>query len=438
MIEILASAARDYPDVPAIVAEDGALTYRELFDSLDPTTGRQCIALPNGVGWHGAFWSAMAGGAIVTVLNPRAKPAELDYIRSDFLRDTALSPGTGAAPGDVRVVQYTAGTSGFPKGALLTAEGLVTVARGHASSWRLSPGDAIFVPNPTSHIMGLVLGCLMPAVAQATVVTMSRFDAVLALELIERHRPVAMAGTPSHYQMLAEHADLGRRDISSLRFGLAGGAASTPEAVRRITDRLGLEALLNGYGMTEACGSISRTEIGDPLEAHAFTAGRPMPWLQTRLTDGQLFIKGRPVTTGYLGDPASALDAEGWFPTGDLFERDEAGRLRFKGRLKDVISVGGFKVYPAEVERVLSKHPAIEQAQVVGVPDDRLGEIPIAFVRLADGESGVREEDLQRFCSENLSGYKVPRRIHPVDEFPTNSAGKVLKYRLRELATATS
>lgn len=444
MIDLLESAARDHPDITAIVAEDGSLTYRQLFDRLSPTSGRQSIALPNGISWHLAFWSAVAGDAIINLLNPRGKAAELDYIRSDFLRDSDNSswPGLGGGGGeqqssDVRVVQYTAGTSGYPKGALLTETGLLTVARGHARSWKLSPADVIFVPNPTSHIMGLILGCLMPAVAHATVVTMQRFDAALAVEVIERHRPVAMAGTPTHFQMLADQVDIGQHRISGLRFGLAGGAASTPETVRRVIDRLGLEALLNGYGMTEACGSISRTEIDDPIEAHALTAGCPMPWLQTRISsEGQLFVKGRPVTAGYLGDPTPTIDAEGWFATGDLFDTDDAGRLRFKGRLKDVISVGGFNVYPAEVERVLATHPAVAQAQVVGLPEPRLGEIPVAFVRLNRGQRRPTEDEFRRFCEEHLSGYKLPRRFHVLEEFPTNSAGKVQKFRLRELAAA--
>jgi acyl-CoA synthetase (AMP-forming)/AMP-acid ligase II len=197
-------------------------------------------------------------------------------------------------------------------------------------------------------------------------------------------------------------------------------------------DRLGLDALLNAYGMTEACGSISRTEIGDPIEAHALTVGRPMPWLETRLIDGQLAIRGKPVIQGYLGDPVPAADIDAWFATGDLFESDEANRLRFKGRLKDMLTVGGFNVYPREVEEVLSRNPAVLQAQVIGIPDARLGEIPFAFVRLAPG-AGATAEELHRFCDERLSGYKVPRHFQFLDQFPTNSAGKVEKYRLREL-----
>ncbi|HEY9288451.1 MAG TPA: AMP-binding protein [Candidatus Dormibacteraeota bacterium] len=427
MIDVLRQTAAQHPNLTAVVSESGSLTYRALLERLQPVGGRQVLALPNGPDWLTAFWSAMAGGAVLAPLNPRAKPAEVDAIKANFFA------ADSRVPDGVRVVQYTAGTTGRPRGALLTAEGLLTVAAGHARSWKLTPGDAIFVPNPASHIMGLVLGCLMPTVAQATVITMERFEPGVALELIERYRPVAMAGTPTHYHMLAEHPDLGRRTISSLRFGLAGGAASTPEAITRVMDRLGLEALLNGYGMSEASGSISRTELGDPIEAHAFTVGRPMPWLETRLVDRQLEIRGKPVTTGYLGDPTAATDPDGWFATGDMLELDADGRLRFKGRLKDMLTVGGFNVYPAEVERVLGQHPAVAQAQVVGVSDPRLGEIPVAFIRLtAEGKADA--EELRAFCEERLSGYKVPRRFEFITDFPTNSAGKVEKYRLRELA----
>lgn len=427
MIEVLERASGKHGSVPAVIAGDGSVTYRELHQSLRPAGGRQHIAQPNGVAWVTAFWSAMAAGGTVLALNPRGKPDEVDYVKADFYAGEISHP-------DVRVVQYTAGTTGRPKGALLTGEGLLTVARGHARSWRLEPGDIVFIPNPMSHIMGLVLGVLMPAVAHATLLTMERFEPGAALELIERHRPVAMAGAPAHYHMLIEHPDLATRDVSSLRFGLAGGAASTPEAVLRVMDRLGLEALLNGYGMSEASGSISRTEIGDPVEAHARTAGRPMPWLETRLRDGELDIRGMPVCRAYHRQPAPAVDAEGWFATGDLFEFDPDGRLVFKGRAGDVINTGGFNVYPAEVERVLSDHPSVLNAVVVGVPDTRLGEMPFAFVQLRTG-ADLEASALARHCDERLSAYKVPKGFRAVESFPLNGAGKVERYRLRELAT---
>jgi HIP---CoA ligase len=244
-----------------------------------------------------------------------------------------------------------------------------------------------------------------------------------------------MAGTPTHYQMLAAHPDLGHRDISSLRFGFAGGAASTPETVRFLTERLGLEAILNGYGMSEACGSISRTEIGDPAEAHATTVGRPLPWLETKLVEGELWIRGEPITHAYHGEAQPAVDGEGWFATGDVFELDGDGRLRFKGRVKEVLTVGGFNVYPAEVERALAAHADVRQAVVLDAPDQRLGQVPVAFVVLEPGRA-ASEAQLAAHCSELLSGYKVPRRIIFIAELPTSSAGKIQRYRLRELIPA--
>jgi len=426
VIEVLQRAAAEDGSATAVIAGDGSITYRELFAGLHPVPGRQEIALPNGRRWIETFWSLIAGDATVLPLNPRGKPDELDYIKADFHAGTIEGD-------DVRVVQYTAGTTGRPKGALLTGDGLITVARGHAESWGLKPGDVVFVPNPMTHIMGLVLGVLMPAISHATVLTMERFEPGAALELIERHRPVAMAGTPTHYQMLIEHPALSSRDVSSLRFGLSGGASSTPEAVALVMERLGLQALLNGYGMSEACGSISRTEIGDPIEAHARTAGRPMPWLETRICDGELQIRGKPVSRAYHRQAEPALDPQGWFATGDLFELDPDGRLLFRGRATDVINVGGFNVYPSEVERVLGEHPSVLQAQVVGVPDARLGAVPVAFVRLQPGAT-FDSGSLGAFCAERLSSYKVPREFRVVQSFPLNGAGKVEKYRLRELA----
>jgi HIP---CoA ligase len=184
--------------------------------------------------------------------------------------------------------------------------------------------------------------------------------------------------------------------------------------------------------MSEACGSISRTEIGDPVEAHATTVGRPLPWLETRLVDGELWIRGEPITRAYHGEARPAVDGEGWLATGDLFELDVDGRLRFKGRLKDVLTVGGFNVSPAEVERALAAHPDVRRAVVVDAPDQRLGQVPVAFVVLEPGRTPT-EADLAAHCSERLSGYKVPRRFIPLPELPMSSAGKIQRYRLRQL-----
>src|SRR5579872_11420 len=380
---------------------------------------RVAIWLPNGVDWLVAHWAGALAGAILVPLNTRNRPAEVRYIlaqsgttvlvmRDHFLQtdylaglgdiladelpelravivrqtqpgalvapaiswDEALRRGAGipaerveaataaVGPDDVHLLQYTSGTTGYPKGAMLTHGGLMQSARHNYAAWQFQPGDAILVPGPLSHIIGIVYGCVMPAVGLITPVTLPVFDVERILQLIQQYYPIVMTGTPTHFQMLAEHPRLGEYDISSLRIGMAGGATSTPETVRRVTERLGLEALVNGLGMSEA-GSVAHTDPSDPPEIHATTCGRPMPWLETRLVDpatgadvplgepGELWLRGPGVMKGYFRDPeatAAALTADGWLRTGDLLRMGEDGCLRFVGRLKEMFTVGGFNV----------------------------------------------------------------------------------------------
>lgn len=459
---------------------------------------RVAIWLPNGVDWMVAHWAATLAGAVLVPINTRNRPAEVRYIlahsgaaalvmRDHFLQtdylaglvdimdgglpelrtvivrqtssraltspviswDEALRQGAGApaerveaataavGSDDVHLLQYTSGTTGHPKGAMLTHGGLMQSARHNYAAWRFQPGDAILVPGPLSHIIGIVFGCVMPAIGIVVPITVPVFDAERVLQLIQRYRPVVMTGTPTHFQMLAENPHLGDFDISSLRIGMAGGASSTPDTVRRVTERLGLEALVNGLGMSEA-GSVAHTDPSDPPEIHATTAGRPMPWLETRIVDpvtttdqplgtpGELWIRGPGVMKGYFRDPhatTAALTADGWLRTGDLLWMGEDGCLRFVGRLKEMFTVGGFNVYPAEVERVLAQHPAVAECQVLGVPDARLGDVPFAFVRLHP-DIHASAEELMAYCAARLANYKVPRYIHVVENFPLLASGK--------------
>jgi acyl-CoA synthetase (AMP-forming)/AMP-acid ligase II len=476
---------------------------------------RVAVWLPNGTDWLTVHWAAALAGATLVPLSTRNKPAEVEYIlrqsgaavlvlQDRFLQieylaalpammasglpelhtvivrqtapaaqelpvsaiawDEAIRRGeqvpTGTVeaataavtPDDVHVLQYTSGTTGWPKGAMLTHDGLIHSAGHHAATWNLHPGDAILVPNPMSHILGLVFAVLMPAVTRVIAISMPTFDPERVLRLVQRERPVVILGTPTHFQMLAEHPRLEDYDISSLRLGMAGGAASTPEMVRRITERLGLEALVNGLGSSEA-GSVAHTAPGDPPEVHATTCGRPMPWLQTRIVDpatavdqaggqpGELWIHGPSVMKGYFRDPqatARVLTPDGWLRSGDLVLRGDDGCMRFVGRLKEMFTVGGFNVYPAEIERVLAQHPAVAECQVVGVPDVRLGTVPFAFVRLQSDTAALAptEEQLRAFCAEQLANYKVPRYFHTIESFPLTGTGKRELRVLHEMADA--
>jgi HIP---CoA ligase len=363
--------------------------------------------------------------------------------------DAVAAAAAEVTPDDVHVLQYTSGTTGWPKGAMLTHDGLIRSASFHAASWGLRAGDAILVPNPMSHIIGLVYAVLLPAIARVIPISVAMFDADQVLQLVQRYRPVVLLGTPTHFQMLAEHAHLGDYDISSLRIGMAGGAASTPETVRRITERLGLQALVNGLGMSEA-GSVAHTDPSDPPEVHATTVGRPMPWLEVRLIDqatgdeapagqpGELWIRGPGVMKGYYRDPeatAQALTSDGWLRTGDLLALGDDGCLRFVGRVKEMFTVGGFNVYPAEVERVLVQHPAVAECQVVGVPDVRLGAVPFAFVR-CHPDTSASDEELRAYCTDRLANYKVPRYFHRIEAFPLTGTGKRERRTLVQMADA--
>lgn len=416
------------------IAGDAAATYADISRRAREVAARlqagdrHFIQLPNGPEWLAEFWGAMLAGAVAIPLNPRGKPDEIAYIKEHASRSTPL-------PAETAVVLYTSGTTGQPKGVMLGHDALALNGRNHAAAYELRAGDAIFVPNPFTHILGLVVGCIAPASAGYTTLTSAAFDPEQALAYISRWKPVGLLGAPPHFQMLAAHPALGSSDLSSVRWGFSGAAAQSPEAMAMVVERLGLEALMNGYGMTEASGGISHTSLGDPLEVHATTIGRPWPWIEARNSEsGELLIRSSSLMLGYYDDGAAtadAIDAEGWLHTGDIVELGDDGLLRFRGRLKEMINSGGLKVYPAEVERVLASHPALTAAAVVAAPDDRLGEVPVAFVVLA---AEVTDGELHDYCRERLSGYKVPKRFEPIEALPMNSGGKVQKFLLRDLA----
>jgi HIP---CoA ligase len=427
------AAARHFADAVYVAGEE-AVTYaavaaraREVAASLRPGE-RHFIQLPNGPAWLAEFWGAMLADAVAIPLNPRGKPDEIAYVKEHASRPAPLPPETAA-------VLYTSGTTGRPKGVMLSHDALLLNGANHARAYELESGQAVLVPNPFTHILGLVVGCIAPVSSGYTVITAPAFDPEQALAAIGRWRPVGLLGAPPHFQVLASHPALAATDVSSLRWGFSGAAAQSPEAIRLVVERLGLEALMNGYGMTEASGGISHTSRQDPLEVHASTIGRPWPWIEARNgEEGELLIRSSSLMLGYYDDAeatAAAIDPEGFLHTGDVVEVGADGLLRFRGRLKEMINSGGLKVYPAEVERVLAAHPAVAAAAVVPAPDDRLGEVPVAFVVLREE---APDGELAAFCEERLSGYKVPRRFERVDALPANSAGKVQKFLLRERA----
>jgi acyl-CoA synthetase (AMP-forming)/AMP-acid ligase II len=309
----------------------------------------------------------------------------------------------------------------------------------------LRPGDRYLIANPFFHIFGYKAGCLACLMRGATIFPLAVFDAGVVLDIVERERISVLPGPPTIYQSLLDAPGRARRDISSLRVGVTGAADIPVELIRRVREELPFERILTGYGLTEA-GTVTGCRPDDDFEHIATTVGVPWPGFEVRTladaetgTDaasgepGEVLVRGETVTRGYLDDPeatALAIDADGWLHTGDLGTLDADGYLRIVGRIKDMFIVGGFNAYPAEIENLLLRHPRIAQVAVIGVPDERLGEVGKAFVVLEPG-SPVEPADIIRWARAEMANFKVPRVVEFLDALPVNATGKVVKDELR-------
>lgn len=360
---------------------------------------------------------------------------------SDPAVDAALA---ALSPDDISDIIFTSGTTGRPKGAL-TAHGQVTQAFGDwAVRVDLREGDRYLIVNPFFHTFGYKAGWVCALVRGATIIPMATFDAEEMARQIEVNRISFIPGPPTIYQSLLQLQGSGtKRDFSSLRVAVTGAAPVPPAMVERMRVELGMKNVVNGYGMTE-CGVIAMTRQGDDNETIAHTCGYPMPGMEVRCVDdegrdlpagqaGELLVRGPTVMRGYLDDPvatAETIDAEGWLHTGDIGTINEHGYLAITDRKKDMFISGGFNVYPAEIENLLASHPAIAQASVIGVADERMGEVGRAFVIARPGMT-VDEAELIAWSRQNMANYKVPRSFVQVADLPRNAGGKVLKGELK-------
>jgi acyl-CoA synthetase (AMP-forming)/AMP-acid ligase II len=296
----------------------------------------------------------------------------------------------------------------------------------------LREGDRYLMINPYFHTFGLKAGLVASFLRGATMLPVAVFDVDRVVELIERERITMLPGPPTIYHSLLTVADKSR--LSTLRAGVTGAADIPVELVRRIHDELPFETLMTGYGLTES-GNVTLSRPGDSFTDVATTAGLPCADVEVRVADdGEVLVRGYSVMQGYLDDPAAtaeAIDTDGWLHTGDLGAFTDSGRLRIVGRKKDMFIVGGFNAYPAEIEGFLAEHPSIAQAAVIGVPDERMGQVGKAFVVLRSSATGLDENDLIAWCRQRMAGFKVPRYVQFLDELPTNATGKVVKDRLR-------
>jgi fatty-acyl-CoA synthase len=353
------------------------------------------------------------------------------------------------APGDPAQIQYTSGTTGFPKGALLHHRGLTNNARIFVSLAGVQPGDVYVSAFPMFHTAGCVLGTLGTLQAGACHVPVFAFDAPLMVDLMETERATIALGVPTVLIALLECPEIASRDLSSLRVVLSGGATVPADLVRQVEDTFGVQFSIV-YGTTECSPVVSQVRLNDSFTDKTETLGRPVPRTEVKIADlvtdevvacgtvGELCARGYCVMTGYFEMPdqtAAAIDSESWYHTGDLASMDERGFLRIEGRLKDVIIRGGENIYPREIEDLLFAHPKVAEVAVVGVADARWGEEVAAFVRSASGES-LTADELFAYCREHLAPYKTPRHWEFIDAFPMTATGKIQKFVLREqLAT---
>ena len=358
----------------------------------------------------------------------RATPSDL---RELDRRAAAVSPDD---PADIL---FTSGTTGVPKGVVMPHERTLGVATDWVRMTGLDADDRYLMVNPYFHQFGLKAGILACLSSGAAMLPEAAFDVDRALARVAEERVTVFPGAPTLYHSILDHPDRGKYDLSSLRVAVTGAADIPVELIRRVNDELPFSSVITGYGLTET-GTATSTSPDDDFETVATTVGRPRPGFELRIDAplgeaGEVVIKGPTVMAGYLDDPdatAATLSPDGWLRTGDLGVLDERGYLRIVGRIKDMFIVGGFNVYPAEIENVLLRHPDIKQAAVIGIPDERLGEVGIAFVVSGSGDPANGAEILA-WCRDQMANYKVPRRIEIVDELPLNATGKVVKDELR-------
>jgi fatty-acyl-CoA synthase len=346
-------------------------------------------------------------------------------------------------------IQYTSGTTGFPKGATLTHHNILNNGFFVGETCGYTNIDRVCIPVPFYHCFGMVIGNLACTThGSAIVIPGPTFDPLDVLECVAAEHCTSLYGVPTMFIAELQHPRFGQFDLSSLRTGMMAGAPCPVEVMRQVIDRMHMHEVTIGYGMTETSPVSTQTAVDDPLERQVATVGRVHPHVEVKIIDpasgeltergvaGELCTRGYSVMRGYWNDPgrtAEAIDAAGWMHTGDLATMDDQEYLNIVGRIKDVIIRGGENVYPREIEEFLFTHPAVVDVQVIGVPDTYYGEEVMAWVKLEDGAS-VTAEDLRLFCQDQIARYKIPRYIHFAEQFPMTVTGKVQKFKMREEA----
>ena len=471
--EMVLSAADRFGDAEAVVDGPLRLTFAEVVQRIRCAAGafaelgiekgdRVAVWAPNCAEWIIAAFGLLTAGGVLVPVNTRFKPEEaadiigrsgakavlvqkgflgLDYtapagvpvidLKSDFL--SSGSPFHRDVDGtDISDIIFTSGTTGRPKGARMNHGQTLRMYEEWATLADLREGDRYLMINPYFHTFGLKAGLIASFLRGATMLPVAAFDIDRVVELIAAERITMLPGPPTLYHSLLAVDD--KYKLATLRAGVTGAADIPVELVHRIHDELPFQTLMTGYGLTEA-GNVTLSRPGDSFEDVATTAGLPCEDIEVCVADdGEVLVRGYGIMQGYLDDPvatAEAIDPDGWLHTGDLGSFTESGRLRIVGRKKDMFIVGGFNAYPAEIEGFLLEHPAVAQAAVIGVPDERMGQVGKAFIVLKDGKTVVGGDELIAWSRDRMAGFKVPRFVEFLEELPLNATGKVMKDRLR-------
>ena len=454
---------------------------------------RVAVWAPNGADWIVAALGAQGAGAALVPLNTRLKGREagvilrrsgakvlchsgaflgLDY--AQLLEDEALPAlahrielGTpqweaflaraGEADAreaaaraaalrgeDIADIMFTSGTTGEPKGVMSSHAQDIKVFSEWSAICGLGPQDRYLIVNPFFHAFGYKAGWLSCLLTGAVILPMAVFDAGEVIRRIADDRVSVLPGPPTLFQSMLAHPALDRAKTRSLRIAVTGAANVPVSLIERMRDELGFSTVITGYGLTESTGTVSMCRPGDDPETIARSCGTALPGVEVRVVDGdgnelprggegEIVVRGYNVMQGYLDDPAAtaaAIDADGWLHTGDIGTMDARGYLRITDRKKDMFIVGGFNCYPAEIESLISAHPQVAQVAVVGIPDERLGEVAAAWIVPRAG-AVIDSVAFTAWCRDNMANYKVPRQVHVVDALPTTASGKVQRFALR-------
>ncbi len=345
-------------------------------------------------------------------------------------------------------MQYTSGTTGFPKGVMLTHHNVINNGYNIGKCMDFTSDDRLCIPVPFFHCFGCVLGVMACVTHGAAMIPVEVFDPLEVLKSIEAERCTAVHGVPTMFIAELEHPEFASFDLSSLRTGIMAGSPCPTEVMRKVIDDMHCSEITIAYGQTEASPVITQTRTQDPLELRVASVGRALPDVEVKVVDiesgetlphgeqGELCTRGYLVMKGYYQMPeatACAIDSDGWLHTGDLAVMDEQGYCKITGRIKNMIIRGGENIYPREIEEFLYRHPKISDVQVYGVPDTKYGEQVMAAVKLKEGESCTADE-IRDFCQGEIARYKVPRYVKFVDSYPMTASGKVQIFKLREQA----